>query len=410
MSDSKRRSRGNQEESAGTSNGLGGRNRPERPGDMADEDDIGAGPSGISEEDDDPTRRREIRSKYRDLINQVQQNREDMLNPANNKLTDVLEEANKLFANGIIFLHYIFLYLPTELMQFRQLVGCMAWQSFAHTYFIFYVLYLHDHLLLGCYGLCLLSVRQAREAALDAQLLVLATDLGKEKASQLHAEGSAFDPSAFAEHLLSFMGLNRLEDESGQDGNLEGYLPQGAWQRLAKRSEYCFKTAPSFHYMLGSFLAEPPPPRQRVERQRKVPSKEAKRIMPTQLKKMEESHQEATEKEVERILGCLQSYFADDSEEPISYYEFVIDPNSFSRTVENIFHTSFLIRDGLVRMYMDTDGLPCIAPVEEGEMEPGGAVVRHQCVISINQESWREIIDAFDIKEALIPAPEVLSQ
>ena len=48
-----------------------------------------------------------------------------------------------------------------------------------------------------------LAVRQAREAALDAQLLVLATDLGKEKASQLHAEGSAFDPSAFAEHLVN---------------------------------------------------------------------------------------------------------------------------------------------------------------------------------------------------------------
>lgn len=31
-----------------------------------------------------------------------------------------------------------------------------------------------------------------------------------------------------------------------------------------------------------------------------------------QLKKMEESHQEATEKEVERILACLQKYFADD--------------------------------------------------------------------------------------------------
>jgi len=45
------------------------------------------------------------------------------------------------------------------------------------------------------------------------------------------------------------MGLNRLEDESGQDGHLEGYLPQGAWQKLANRSESCFKTAPSFHYM-----------------------------------------------------------------------------------------------------------------------------------------------------------------
>lgn len=33
------------------------------------------------------------------------ENREDMLNPANNKLTDVLEEANKLFVNGIISIH-----------------------------------------------------------------------------------------------------------------------------------------------------------------------------------------------------------------------------------------------------------------------------------------------------------------
>ncbi|KAI7805382.1 putative non-structural maintenance of chromosomes element 4-like protein A-like [Triplophysa rosa] len=268
-----------------------------------------------------------------------------------------------------------------------------------------------DHDMRWFYVHLLLSVKQAREAALDAQLLVLATDLGKEKASQLHAEGSAFDPSAFAEHLLSFMGLNRLEEEDDdQDGHLNGYLPQDAWQKLAKRSEVCFKMAPSFHYMLGSFLAEPPPPRQRVERQRKAPSKEAKRIMPTQLKKMEESQQEATEKEVERILACLQKYFADDPEEPISYYEFVIDPSSFSRTVENIFHTSFLIRDGLAKIYLDKEGLPCIGPVEEGEIETGGAADRNQCVISISQASWKEIIEAFDIKEALIPAPKTLSQ
>lgn len=50
---------------------------------------------------------------------------------------------------------------------------------------------------------CSLPVRQAREAALDAQLLVVATDLGKEKASQLFSEGTAFDLSAFAEHLVS---------------------------------------------------------------------------------------------------------------------------------------------------------------------------------------------------------------
>lgn len=52
-------------------------------------------------------------------------------------------------------------------------------------------------------SLCFLAVRQAREAALDAQLLVVATDLGKEKATQLFSEGTAFDPITFAEHLVS---------------------------------------------------------------------------------------------------------------------------------------------------------------------------------------------------------------
>lgn len=72
MSDSRRRvSRGSQEEAAGHGNGVGGRSRPERSADTG-EDDEGAGPSGIHEEDDDPAKRREIRSQYRDLINSVQ--------------------------------------------------------------------------------------------------------------------------------------------------------------------------------------------------------------------------------------------------------------------------------------------------------------------------------------------------
>ncbi|XP_018593633.1 non-structural maintenance of chromosomes element 4 homolog A isoform X2 [Scleropages formosus] len=347
MSETRRRTnRGPLENPEAQRNGVAGHS-----GDTGDEDEDApraAGSSGMTEEDDDdPAERRQLRHQYRELINSVQQNREDILSPTNNKLTEVLEEANRLFVN----------------------------------------------------------VRQTREAALDAQFLVLATDLGKEKANQLHADGSAFDPSAYAEHLLSFMGLNRLEEaeDSDEEGASSGYLPQDAWRKLAKRAENCFRTTPSFHFMLGSFLAEPPPPRQRVERQRRAPVKEAKRIMPTQLKKMEESHQEATEKEVERILGYLQSYHTDDPTSPISYYEFVTDPTSFSRTVENIFHVSFLIRDGMAKIYQDRDKLPCIAPVPEGEAE--GSSSRQQCVISISPRSWKEIIEVFGIKEPMISAP-----
>lgn len=53
-------------------------------------------------------------------------------------------------------------------------------------------------------------------------------------------------------------------------------------------------------------------PKPRIDRPRKVRMIEEQREMPAELKRMEESHQEATEKEVERILGLLQTYFRED--------------------------------------------------------------------------------------------------
>lgn len=56
---------------------------------------------------------------------------------------------------------------------------------------------------------CFSAVRQVREAALDAQLLVVATDLAKEKATQM-CSGNDFDPNIFAEQLVSEYTVHAL--------------------------------------------------------------------------------------------------------------------------------------------------------------------------------------------------------
>ncbi|NXG21347.1 NSE4A protein, partial [Grallaria varia] len=259
------------------------------------------------------------------------ENREEMLNSKSNRLTEALEEANKLFD-----------------------------------------------------GVC-----RAREAALDAQFLVLASNLGKEKANELHSEMTAFDSATFAEDLLTTMGINRTEVEEN-DSEPGGFLPSDAWQKVGEEALKHFRRAPTFHYMLGSFKSDPPVAKQRIERQKKASRGEAKQAMPAQLKKMEESHEEATEKEVERILGILQTLFENDPDTPISFFDFVVDPNSFARTVENMFHVSFLIRDGLAEIKLDDDELPVIEPTKsrkgEYSQEPGA---RNQVVISLTQQEWK---------------------
>ncbi|XP_061220179.1 non-structural maintenance of chromosomes element 4 homolog A [Neopsephotus bourkii] len=312
---------------------------------------------GDMEEDEQPQRlegdersRRIIRNQYRELIYSVQQNREDMLSSKSNRLTEALEEANKLFS----------------------------------------------------------GVSSAREAALDAQFLVLASNLGKEKANELHSEMTTFDSLVFAEDLLTFMGINRIEAEENDDSeSISGYLPSDAWHKLGEEAEKYFRRAPSFHYMLGSFKSDPPVPRQRIERQKKTTGTEGKRAMPAQLKKMEESHQEATEKEVERILGLLQTHFQNDPSTPISFFDLVIDPNSFARTVENIFHVSFIIRDGFARIKLDDDKLPIIEPSEDNEEREDGrsAGARNQVVLSLNYKDWKEIVETFEITEPMISPP-----
>ncbi|XP_060142452.1 non-structural maintenance of chromosomes element 4 homolog A isoform X2 [Globicephala melas] len=248
------------------------REAPERPSleetEPSDSGDEMMDPASLEAETDHGLCR-QIRHQYRALINSVQQNREDILN-ASDKLTEVLEEANTLF-NG---------------------------------------------------------VSRAREAVLDAHFLVLASDLGKEKAKQLRSDLNSFDMLRYVETLL---------------------------------------------------------------------------------KRMEESHQEATEKEVERILGLLQTYFQKDPDTPMSFFDFVVDPHSFARTVENIFHVSFIIRDGFARIRLDQDRLPIIEPVNINE-ESGGidqnTQIRNQGIIALSYRDWEEIVKTFEISEPMITSSQ----
>ncbi|XP_045423988.1 non-structural maintenance of chromosomes element 4 homolog A [Lemur catta] len=290
---------------------------------------------------------RQIRHQYRALINSVQQNREDILN-ASDKLTEVLEEANTLF-NG---------------------------------------------------------VSRAREAVLDAHFLVLASDLGKEKAKQLRSDLNSFDMLRYVETLLTHMGVNPLEAEElirDEDSSDFESIVYDSWKISGKTAENTFNKTHTFHFLLGSIQGECPVPKPRVERPKKVKMREEEKNMPVQLKRMEESHQEATEKEVERILGLLQTYFRQDPDTPMSFFDFVVDPHSFPRTVENIFHVSFIIRDGFARIRLDQDRLPIIEPVnEESEGIDQNTQVRNQGIIALSYRDWEEIVKTFEISEPVI--------
>ncbi|XP_050995710.1 EP300-interacting inhibitor of differentiation 3 [Acomys russatus] len=292
---------------------------------------------------------RRIRRQYRQLIYTVQQNREDIVNTASNSLTEALEEANVLFD----------------------------------------------------------GVSGTREAALDAQFLVLASDLGKEKAKQLNSDMSFFNQVAFCDLLLVFVGLNWVEEECEDLSNCSDSVAHTFWGVLNKEVTSWMLRAETFHFISGSFKAERSARKPRLEHHKRACKMEGNGDMPTKLRKMGDVHanQETTEKEVEKILGLLQTYFQKYPDTPVSYFEFVIDPNSFSRTVENIFYVSFIIRDGFARIRLDQDRLPILEPTNVNQMDEENdscSYGRKQGVISLSLQDWKNIVSTFEISEAMI--------
>ncbi|XP_055975536.1 EP300-interacting inhibitor of differentiation 3, partial [Sorex fumeus] len=314
---------------------------------------------------------RSIRKQYRRLMHVVQESRDDIVHTSSDTLSEALEEANVLFD----------------------------------------------------------EVSRTQEAALDAQFLVLASDLGKEKARQLNADMSFFNQVAFCDYLRLFVGLSWLERGGGGGGDepqqqrrrrrrLDDRVARTFWALLQREAASWLRHAEPFRFVFGAFQPERPAvalasawPRARshasphAARKARRPSDEV-RAMPTKLRRLDlYAHHEATEKEVERILGLLQTYFRKDPDTPVSYFEFVVDPKSFSRTVENIFYVSFIIRDGFARLRLDQDRLPILEPISlsrQGEDCDFGYHGRKQGIISLSLQDWKNIVATFEISEAMI--------
>ena len=84
------------------------------------------------------------------------------------------------------------------------------------------------------------------------------------------------------------------------------------------------------------------------------------------------------------------------TQEPICYFSFVLDPTNFGATVENMFYSSFLIKEGKAKIYfkkMDENDqhLPYIIPLNKRKVKEGTGNDldnKKQLLTSISYEEW----------------------
>ncbi|KAE8352794.1 putative nuclear protein Qri2/Nse4 [Aspergillus coremiiformis] len=304
------------------------------------------------------------------------------------------------------------------------------------------------------------EVKQTSDATIDSRLLVSAADLSYKKTAHLVlGDASAgIDVDEFVSKCISFMrrapgdsqatpastqrrrtqASNRSQVDPNDSDEEQGDAMN--WDWLGRSACFRHNVRPSISgFLLGPLSVQKRTrqftqrrARERIDPSQAVRPQELKdedldrqetsnlTTMCTSINKLLAKTQNAGQDNVERQLSQLEEEptqemvqdvmskynVADDGGIPL--FHFCINPRSFGQSVENLFYVSFLVRDGSVGLQVDSRQLPTLhaaKPYAPSEAQRKG-IQKHQAIFSLDFETWRDLIEVYDIKESIIPHRE----
>ena len=241
---------------------------------------------------------------------------------------------------------------------------------------------------------------------LDAQVFKHVSRQTRTMVSNLSTNAQTFTDLEFAEKLQAYFdnsfGTNRATPKApAVYRNL---------QLLGKKFAHSFGMLPSLSFLHGSIpygegneFAE-----RKVRQSRKSVAGDGSGMATQALKNAEdipESGASMTELLVKSTRRQLREAYDCNEREALPYFPFVLDPTSFCKTVENIFHLSFLIKENFATIFIDDSGQPMVQPVKVAKhgSKTGDDHIK-QVVVSLTLEEWEELVKIFKLKDK---APQI---
>lgn len=243
------------------------------------------------------------------------------------------------------------------------------------------------------------GVQTAREGVLDAVALKTISSYARLQTKAIDQRTSTEDAFQLIRQCAKIIRTNRQESD---DVFSDFYL----------NFQNCHKVVPTMNFMSNRLPTnwfekrreEKSLIKERTRRTRNVFDL-SQRTQIVEVKNMS-TDGEQTSKEIIRIHRCLENAFEQNENRPIGFFLFTIHPKHFSRSVENIFHLSFLIKENKVELFLDENQLPVLRPT--GQMSQSKTTKSDQIhsltqlILSLDMEQWENLIQVFQIAQPMI--------
>lgn len=243
----------------------------------------------------------------------------------------------------------------------------------------------------------------ADQTLIDAQIFFKLGQFSRRQAEQLQTGLRTYDVKTFVDNLVSLMEKTKareLEENDGAELDADSDpssmnfadLGESVWQR--------WKAVPSMDFMYGNA----PVVSEEVAKARKKTIRVKKGAVVTKPNELrsEDVEQTETDKQVAEMKAELEK------RGKLNYWVFVIDPDSYSRSVESIFHSAFLVKDryGKLDLVSEPPMIEYCDPNAQSDAagNTGGGEQTSQFIMGFDYGKWRDVTEKYGITKCMLPS------
>ncbi|XP_011634529.1 EP300-interacting inhibitor of differentiation 3-like [Pogonomyrmex barbatus] len=237
------------------------------------------------------------------------------------------------------------------------------------------------------------KVSNQQEVLIDSQMMTSSSKVLKICTNSLTKRMRDYDYMDFAQKLIKHL------QETEESLN---------WSILERQVTKAFKRIANTSTLLGTLdplekkTVIRKKPEQRVASQAKVivPDK----LVPCAQNIKDEDSVERTVRKIKKLITC----YCKETGKPLNFFQLILHPYDFGKTIRNMLYISHLIKDGVIQLKKDHGSL-VVEPYRKDlslQEKQSGKKVGIQNVISLNMKQWTILKEAYNLTKPMIDFDE----